>query len=471
MNDRVIRYEPSGTITKAFHESDAFFRGIMGPVGSGKSVACTIELMRRAQLQGIGTDGKRHFRAAIVRNSFPELRSTTIKTYAEWMPLSFGRFNQDSPITHHIKTNDIDFEFLFMALDKPDDARKLLSLEVTAIWFNEVREINKGIIDIATSRVGRYPGKNLGGCTWSGVIADTNPCDTDCWYYKMAEETRPNDWEFFRQPGGLSPDAENIENLPKNYYQRASTGKDDDWINVYVHGNYGMVNDGTAVFTSYRDQVHCADEDIQPIVNTPLLVSADFGLTPAAVIAQRLADGRWLILDELVLDDIGIVRFAEQLKSYITRNYANFLIAGAWGDPAGTQRAFSDERTALEIMTRYTGWRWRPAPTNSTEMRLEVVRNTLNRMVDGKPGILISSRCRMLRKGFGGGYCRKFIKSSGGTQTHEEPVKNEYSHPHDALQYLLLGGGESVVILRGTRKRNNGAPRMARDVDYDLFAN
>jgi len=166
-----------------------------------------------------------------------------------------------------------------------------------------------------------------------------------------------------------------------------------------------MVNDDTAVFPIYRDQVHCADEDIQediqPIVNIPLLVSADFGLTPAAVIGQCLADGRWLILDELVLDDIGIVRFAEQLKSYITRNYANFLIAGAWGDPAGTQRAFSDERTALEIMTRYTGWRWRPAPTNSTEMRLEVVRNTLNRMVDGKRGILISPRCRMLRKGLG----------------------------------------------------------------------
>ena len=95
-------------------------------------------------------------------------------------------------------------------------------------------------------------------------------------------------------------------------------------------------------------------------------------------------------------------------------------------------------------MTRYTGWRWRPAPTNSTEMRLEVVRNTLNRMVDGKPGIFISPRCKMLRKGFGGGYCRKFIKSSGGTQTHEEPAKNEYSHPHDALQYLLLGGVNQV---------------------------
>ena len=52
----------------------------------------------------------------------------------------------------------------------------------------------------------------------------------------------------------------------------------------------------------------------------------------------------------------------------------------------------------------------------------------------------------MQRKGFNGGY--RYARVGGsGNRFHEKPLKNEYSHPHDALQYLLLGGGEHYVIL------------------------
>ena len=44
-------YKPEGTVLKQFMKSDDFFRGIRGPVGSGKSVACCIEIFRRALLQ------------------------------------------------------------------------------------------------------------------------------------------------------------------------------------------------------------------------------------------------------------------------------------------------------------------------------------------------------------------------------------------------------------------------------------
>ena len=44
-------YKPQGDVLKQFMKSDDFFRGIRGPVGSGKSVACCIEIFRRALLQ------------------------------------------------------------------------------------------------------------------------------------------------------------------------------------------------------------------------------------------------------------------------------------------------------------------------------------------------------------------------------------------------------------------------------------
>lgn len=106
-------YIPAGPIVKAFHESEAFVRGIRGPVGSSKSTACVVEILRRAQYQRRAPDGIRYSRWAIIRNSYPELKTTTVKTWADWCPTHYGRFVQDSPITHHVKIpNELDMEVL-----------------------------------------------------------------------------------------------------------------------------------------------------------------------------------------------------------------------------------------------------------------------------------------------------------------------------------------------------------------------
>lgn len=468
--DTTVRYRPSGPVTIGFLSSPSFVRGIMGPIGSGKSTACVIEILRVSGEQERGPDGKRHSRWAIVRNSYPELKTTTLKTWAAWCPLAYGKVNMDSPFVHHVKTNDLDMEVLFLALDRPDDARKLLSLELTGAWINEAREVPKTILDALTGRVGRYPSKAQGGATWSGIIMDTNPPDNQSWWYKLAEEDTPKGWEFFKQPSGLSDDAENIENLPKDYYERTLAGKDDDWVKVYVHGEYGFLNEGQAVFPMFRDRTHVAPEIIEPSNAVALLLGADFGLTPALVVGQRLPDGRWLIVDELVSEDCGIIRFAENVTQFMATNYPDFEVAGCWGDPAGNQRSHSDEQTALEIMTNHTPWKWRPAPGDNTlSMRLEVVRAALNRMVDGSPGILISPKVQKIRKGFSGGYHYKLLRSGDGTQSQEVPNKNQFSHPHDALQYLLLGGGEAGVVIGKSGKSRGTKSRIAKGIDYDVF--
>jgi hypothetical protein len=470
MTNVVREYAPAGTTLKAFHESPAFVRGIMGPIGSGKSTACVLEILRRAAMQKPSPDGIRRSRWAIIRNSYPELKSTTIKTWQEWCPPEFGRINFDSPITQHVKTGDLDLEVLFLALDRPEDQRKLLSLELTGAWINEAREIEKPILDALTGRVGRYPSKMQGGATWSGVLLDTNPPTTEHWWYRLAEEETPEDWQFFRQPAGDGPNAENLANLPARYYERSKAGKDDDWIKVYVAGQYGFVTEGKPVFPSFRDATHTATQALPAVPGFALMIGVDFGLTPAAVIGQKLPDGRWWILDELVAENTGILRFGETLAAYLRRHYPEHVVGIGFGDPAGNQRAQTDERTALDIIRQTTGWRWVPAPTNDATMRLEVVSAALNRLIDGKPGFVLSPKCAMLRKGFAGGYHFRPVRSGSGTTYHETPAKNAYSHPHDALQYLLLGGGEHDVVLNRARTRNAGRPRMARGLDYDVFA-
>ena len=81
-------------------------------------------------------------------------------------------------------------EVLFLALDRPDDIEKLLSLELTGVWINEAREVAKAIVDGATMRVGRFPSMKDGGPTWYGVIADTNAPDEDHWWPIMEGSSR-----------------------------------------------------------------------------------------------------------------------------------------------------------------------------------------------------------------------------------------------------------------------------------------
>src|SRR5210317_847266 len=298
----------SGALTTyQFLQSNAFVRGLMGPVGSGKSYACAAEIMMRAVRQKPSPiDGIRYTRFVIVRNSYPELKTTTIKTWQELFPENtFGPMLYTPPITHHIRLPSrgdaagIDCEVIFLALDQPKDVRKLLSLELTGAWVNEARELPVAVIQGLTHRVGRYTSMADGGTTWRGSWLEKNPMDSDHWYYRLAEKETPKGefaWKFFKQPGGVvevktddvpaeipeaqgyisagsrwfkeNPKAENIHNLPKGYYQSLLGGKNLDWVRCYAEGKYTYVQEGKAVWEEYDDSTMSAE--LTPVENVPI---------------------------------------------------------------------------------------------------------------------------------------------------------------------------------------------------------
>lgn len=483
-------FEPPGPIARAFMESEAYVRFVMGPIGSGKTVACINEAIRRSMYFPKGPDGIRRPRGIVVRNTYPDLRETTIKTWLQWVPESAGRMTMQAPLTHRVQVSDMDLEVTFLAMDREDDVRKLLGAEATWILFNEVRFIPKSIVDVAVGRVGRwkpYPGTKD---AWAGVFGDTNPPDTESWYYKLAEGTdkklleetakleedlrkigrlAPGQklYEFFRQPSGLSPNAENLQNLDTGYYQINAANKTEDYVKVYIHGEYGFLVEGKPVHPSYRDSVH-GDKRIDPIPGLPVLVGADFGLTPAAAFGQCLPNGQWRVFAELTTDRSGIRRFGQALKVFMATHYPNLTVGCAWGDPSGT--AGDEGETAFDILKAETGWVWKPAPTNDAEIRREALRGPLARMIDGEPGFLVSSTCGTIRKGLVSGFHYRFIASSNGATTHEQPTKNSYSHVCEAVEYLVLGGGEYDVVHQRDPNRRAGGPKIADGVGADPLA-
>ena len=59
-------------------------------------------------------------------------------------------------------------------------------------------------------------------------------------------------------------------------------------------------------------------------------------------------------------------------------------------------------------------------------------------VADGQPGFILSPNARYTRKGFLGGYHFRRVQVTGWDHYRDVPDKNEYSHAHDALQYVAL---------------------------------
>jgi hypothetical protein len=481
--ERTIIYKPPGPVGRAYMRSAAFICGIRGPIGSGKSTASVMKLIKNAQRQKAGPDGVVRRRTAIIRNTYPELRTTTMKTWFQWMPQEVGRWIDQGPPSHTIKKHDRDgnlifeWEVIFVALDTPKDVAKLLSMELSDAWINEAREVPKAILDGLTGRVGRYPAKRDGGCHQPQILMDTNPPDTDHWWHALAERDTSSEHarqvvqsmdaaeqalrdmgllgptaplvQFFAQPGGLDDAAENIDNLDggRAYYIKASAGKDADWVKVYVNGDYGFVSDGRAVYPEYRDNLHCRTFDLLP--RTPIWIGLDFGLTPAAVFGQKTPMGRWLKHSELVTDGFGAIRFADQLHATIQERYRNFPIGAITGDPAGDarQQGDADESTYFQIL-KARGIVAQPAPTNDPTKRREAVAFYMTTLIDGEPGMMVHAQAQVLRKAYQGGYCFRRIQVSGEERYRDVPDKNSFSHVADADQYMVLGAGEDRTIMR-----------------------
>jgi hypothetical protein len=454
-----------------FHFSQARIKGIRGPIGTGKTVCCVAEVLLNAFNQK-PFRGVRRTRWAAIRNTYPELKSTTIKTWMDWVPPEKAPIRWDVPITSVLKTplpdgTIMELEMLFLSMDNPKDVRKLKSLEVTGIWLNEASELQKWVLDMAGGRVARYPPKMLGGPTRDQIIMDTNSMTDDHWWYKLAEEERPRGFAFFNQPPALllteageyvgNPDCENVSNQSKgiDYWLDQVPGKSHDWIRVYLLNEYGDVLEGSPVYPEYNGALHVSDTPLAVNEGLPLILGWDFGRTPACVICQLTPRGQFLVLRELYEESMGIREFATKIVvPYLTNNF-NGMEVLSFGDPAGLHPGQTDDRTCMDEL-RDAGIPTSGAMSNAFTPRREAVAEHLTSLIDGKPGLLLDPSCKMLRRGFNGRYKYRKMQIPKEDIYSDAPIKNEYSHPHDALQYAALGS--STIELNAKPRRVRPPP-------------
>lgn len=455
----VVNYTPPPTIRR-FMLSNAPVRILMGPVGSGKSSGNCIEIVRRAGEQEADKNGRRRTRGLVVRNTYKQLKRTTIKTFRDWFPAGEAGIWRESDLTFLLRLGDVECEVLFMALDTQEDVANLLSLEATFMYINECREIRPDVMKdiIATKRIGRFPSMKDGtGATWSGIFGDTNPPTEGTYWHYMLEglnpdsdmhEPMPNSWEVFKQPSGRSPEAENVENLKPGYYD--TTDMSDEKIRVYIDGEYGLSKGGRPVWPMFARNLNVAPTKLNPTPYLPVVIGLDPGRTGAAIFMQQNLSGQVLILDELLADGVGAARFiTESVMPLINARYEGMKLLVS-SDPAGMARSQTEERSVVDVW-RAHGFVVKAAYSNNLQPRIEAVDHFLGRRTQAGEAFLISPHVRHLVAAMSGGYKYK-LRKDGATDKSDEPVKDSHSHPSDATQYgcmrFIKGGLDAAALLR-----------------------
>ena len=255
-----------GPVLEAYKRSRGRCTFIMGPLGSAKTYETAQKIFKLMTEQEPNSRKERITRWCAIRNTYPDLMSTTKK---DWIDLfgSLGKFVGGGlePPCHYLDFDlddgtTVKAEMIFLALDREDSIKKLRGMQVTGFWLSEIKELRKPVVDMADLRHGRYPSPADGpGPTWHGMVGDTNAPEHGHWYYHLAENDRPMGWEFYRQPGGVFRDgklpngkvrwvpnlaAENLGNLPDGYYINGMAGKSDEWIAVNLANEYGSFTEG-----------------------------------------------------------------------------------------------------------------------------------------------------------------------------------------------------------------------------------
>jgi hypothetical protein len=170
---------------------------------------------------------------------------------------------------------------------------------------------------------------------------------------------------------------------------------------------------------AYHKHLHVLGNAVPANLNYPIFRGWDFGGNQSVAICQVIGQRLW-VLDEMPNAGQNTRKFAPEVIAYSNANFGPDFHYIDVVDPSAAWEGKTAEGKACTEVMRDEGLHPLAASTNS----------------DARPCLLINPHCTMLIKGFEGGY--HLPERPSQSKKSDKPVKNLYSHIHDALQYVAL---------------------------------
>jgi hypothetical protein len=212
--------------------------------------------------------------------------------------------------------------------------------------------------------------------------------------------------------------------------------------------------EGKAVYADWKKSLHASKKPLHPEFGLPLLRGWDFGLTPACVIAQLQGD-QLVVLREFTEVNMGVERFSTKVLQHLRTLYPHWAASRDWIefiDPSGNFRKDTTEDTCAGILRKVlgSGIQIVPGPVQWEPRRMGVDAFLTRYTKDGPCFQIDQAQCPVLVRGFDGGY-RYSDKAFDIEPNKVTPIKDEHSHPHDALQYIAAGLSKFTSKRRAAR--------------------
>lgn len=500
-----------GPVADAFMRSRAFIAVIIGPVGSGKTMAALQKGMRVAAMQGGIRDTKgrnwRTGRVGVIRESYPSLKSTTLKSWFNIVPEDKG-FNWSAPFTHRFQKvvkgtiqrpeDVLDCEYEFRAIGDQSVEEACRGWEINAAIIDEADLQPPDLIPFLTGRVGRFSNLSPELVVDPQIIVSMNMPDVENHAYELAMsktidglsgdeqklleqalDGRPL-IETFVQPGGMEPDAENLHNLPngRGYYvlQLAANKHKPGYVDRMVHNKPVPLMHGKPVNQGFVYTRHV--RECQWDKSRKLIVGIDGGYTAAAVFLQRTALGGIRTLGEVVnrsRDGKGILAWSGETFGKMVRQAMLERFPGIRDDqvrivcdPAAFKGKDSPQDAKDWVRSVKNAINMGPihkAKSNSPSLRNEAIWKAQG----AQDGYFVDPSAKHLIKGHSGGY--RYEKSTLGTGEEKGQVaiaNTVFTHVCDAEQYAALEGEHVVAEVRGEPRGGRGH-EIVNDSGFDVY--
>lgn len=441
----------AGPVSDSYILNDSPVALIIGPGGSGKTVASIKKALVEAQRIRPGADGVRRYVLGVWRQKYDNLWKATIPSWWRILPrdLPGSQWTGSSPRTaeHVVNFEDgfgpIQLIARFRAFGESANPDDMLGNEFTDCYLNEwpttVEELFSALVD----RVGRDPPREI--TRRSGrFFGDGNAPDVLHYTYRDFYEKQREGFRLFLQPSGLAPEAENLQAVGREYYQNSAmlNAHRPWWIKRMIHAQPGFTRASDPVYPKWDDARNLSPLPLRFYPELPVIAGVDGGLTPAAVYMQETAGGQVRILAEVALERGGMKELSVAMLATEARLFpdATFITRCDPAMGAGEDVEGSSDRKRLET---FLGRKVKLARTNNFDERAGALLAKFDLTLDsGTPGLMLDPRCHGMRRGFNQTYAFRNVQ---GTNDRGSVVKTFDSHVHDAAQYAALELGSAQL--------------------------
>lgn len=464
----------AGPVSDAYILSTSPISCLVGPVGSGKTIASAKKGLVEAQRIYPGADGVRRYKLGNFRQKYDSVWKAAIpshwKIFAKDMAGSAWTGASPRSATHLLRFEDkfgiIEMRKDFLAFGEDANPEDVRGLEFTDIELGEMDTLPEELLPALSRAVGREPPLEIIKRT-GRIFGDMNAPDVLNWTYKLFYEAPPEAYKLFRQPGGLAPDAENREALGIEYYRTIiATNTENPWyVRRMVHGIPGITRATDLVYDKF-DEAMISPSTIPVTEHLPVIVGVDGGFTPAAVYAQEMGDGQFRVLAEIALarggaEELGAVMLALEARRFPDCDFHTVcdpaMLAGEDGDTEIREEQLISKGSDRQRLAEVLGRPVKPARSNDVGRRHDAVRAKIAlNCGPGRPGYLVDPSCVGIIRGHRQTY--QFRKLRGTNDLSS--VKPTFdTHVHDADQYAAMECG-SDAARRRVRERDAERKRV-----------